>query len=157
MLLLPVRVDLGAMAMNGYSTFSKSTIRLFNVNNRTLFGGLLLCRDSVNVFYSCSRVAYLSCTFLTFIASKIHTHTHVYIYIYIYIYILRERERDGSMHKGFKICRGRVTRKLVIRFRDAQINGGTDIILAKERSCGEKLQMCIKSCLVPQNYRPNDK
>ena len=56
---LRARVDLGAMAMKGYSTFPKLqhswnlTIRLFSVISRTLVRGVLpLCRGAVSVFYS---------------------------------------------------------------------------------------------------------
>ena len=62
MLPLRVRVNLGAMAMKGYSAFPKAlalldlTIRLFSVICRTLINGgggvLPLCRDSVDVLYS---------------------------------------------------------------------------------------------------------
>ena len=64
MLPLRARVDLGAMAMKGYSTFPKApalqdlTIRFFSVISRTLVvgGGLPLCRGAVSVFYSPSRL-----------------------------------------------------------------------------------------------------
>ena len=55
---LRARVDLGAMAMNGYSAFTKHyrnlSIRLFSVISRTHI--LPLCRDAVGVFYSPSRL-----------------------------------------------------------------------------------------------------
>ena len=60
MLPLQLRVDLGTMAMKGYSTYSialrlKPHISLFNVISRTLVRGVLLfCQDAVGVFYSLS-------------------------------------------------------------------------------------------------------
>ena len=68
MLPLQARVDLGVMAMKGYSTFPKApalldlTIRLFSVISRTLVGGgvLPLCRGAVGVFYSPSWLGNLS-------------------------------------------------------------------------------------------------
>ena len=57
------RVNLGAMAMKGYSAFPKAppllepTTRLFSVISRTLIWGVLpLCREAVSVFYSLSQL-----------------------------------------------------------------------------------------------------
>ena len=53
--LIRVRVDLGAMAMKGYSTFPKSvgpaSGGLMSYQRHTLREFLLLCRDAVSVFY----------------------------------------------------------------------------------------------------------
>ena len=59
-----VKVDLGAMAMKGYSAFPKSprslAIILFNVISRTLVKGVVLdCRDVVGVFYSPTWLSFL--------------------------------------------------------------------------------------------------
>ena len=56
MLPLRARVDLGAMAMKGYS--ANLTIRLFSViSGHSLEGGVLpLCREAVRVLYSHSRL-----------------------------------------------------------------------------------------------------
>ena len=56
------RVDLGAMAMKGYSTFPKAPALVepchqkIDVTSMTLGGILPLCRDAVSVFYSTSQL-----------------------------------------------------------------------------------------------------
>ena len=63
-LLLPVRVELGAMAMKGYTAFPKLqydwnlTIILLSVISMKPIGEvLLLCRYAVGVFYSPRRLS----------------------------------------------------------------------------------------------------
>ena len=61
---LRIRVDLGVMAINWYTLhfpkvqpYRNLTIRLFIVIDGTLVGGILpLCRDTIDVFYSPSRL-----------------------------------------------------------------------------------------------------
>ena len=69
--MLPVhaRVDLGAMATKGYSSFSRAptlldlTFRLFSVNPGNLLGVLTFCRYAVGVFYSPSRLGHVRLIF----------------------------------------------------------------------------------------------
>ena len=92
MLPLQARVDLGAMAMKGYSGFPKS----FSITGtstsdclvsyiRTLIGGgavWLLCREAVDVFYSPGWLSNLWLWLPTLL---------IYIYIYI-LFVLRAIE-----------------------------------------------------------------
>ena len=63
MLPFQARVDLGAMAIKGYSASPKPqyywslTVRMFSVISKTFVGGdLPLCREAVGVFYRVSRL-----------------------------------------------------------------------------------------------------
>ena len=73
---LRARVDLGAMAMKGFSAFPKATASDCLVSYQdTRWGRVLpLCREEVGVFYSPRR------------RGKSVLRHPVYIYIYIYIY-----------------------------------------------------------------------
>ena len=83
MLPLRVRVDLGAMAMKGYSTFPKtpalleSLIRVFSIISRT-FVGRSYSSTEMQSMYSLARADW---------DEKRKTYIYIYVFIYIYIYI----------------------------------------------------------------------
>ena len=78
MLSLRSRVNLGAMVMKEYSTYSLKhqdwslVIRLFSVISKKLVEGVLsLCKDAVGVFYNRSRLGYSSFSYKFWRASSI--------------------------------------------------------------------------------------
>ena len=52
---LRAKVDLGAMAMKGYSAFPKA-LTLLEPHHQIVGGVLPFCRDAIGVFYSPSQV-----------------------------------------------------------------------------------------------------